>query len=551
MGPLPYDGTRGKEAYRLQQVRAEGFMRGALLITLGALTSRVLGVFYRPVAQIPLGDDGLALVTAPNAAYMIILAISSTGLNVAISRLVSQRLAVGDLRGARRVIHVAATILGGSGILFSLLFVLGAPWLASAQGFPEAAPGFLVLAPAILLVTIEVAFRGLFQGMQQMRPAAMSMVVEQAGRVFMGLIGVFLLTPVAISLGAAAYNAGNTAGILLGALYAIWIYLRQRPMATWTTVAPGVESWEHESFTRLAGKILSIALPLSFLGAVLPLVQQADVALITNRLSGIGVDPKHAKEALAYITNASQLRDLPLILAQALYVSLVPAVSESMATGKVDQARHRAAAAMRITWMIGLPATVGLVVAARDAYGVLFRGPGWYVMAPLGWSTVFLMLQQTSSGILQGLGLVWISVINQITGVVVKVILTYWWTGNPRLQENGAAYATVAGFLLAAGLNLRAVRQHFALTVGFKENIYRPLLASILMGLVLYLVSPVFAALIPWARLAGVATIGVGAVAYGVAILALGGVREADLHMIPGMRPGIIRTLRRLRLLRG
>lgn len=526
-------------------------MRGAFLITLGALISRVLGVFYRPLAQIPLGDDGLALVTAPNAAYMIILAISSTGINVALSRLVSQRLAIGDLRGARRVVHVAASILGLSGVLFSLLFAVGSPWLAAVQGFPEATPGFVVLAPAILLVTVEVAFRGLYQGMQQMRPAAMSMVVEQAGRVFIGLLGVFLLTPIATNFGAAAYNAGSTVGIFLGALYGAWIYLRERPMKDWTTVAPGVESWENESFGRLAGKILSIALPLSFLGAVLPLVQQADVALITNRLLAMGVESTQAKEALAYITNASQLRDLPLILAQALYVSLVPAVSESMAMGKADQARYRAGAAMRLTWLIGLPATVGLVVAAQDAYGVLFMGPGWYVMAPLGWSTLLLMLQQTSSGILQGLGLIWLSVINQLAGVVAKIVLTYWWTGVPWLQENGAAYATVAGFLLAAGLNLRSVRQHFGLGVGFRENVYRPLLASLLMGLVLYLASPVARSVIPWTRLSGLLTIGLGGLVYGVAILALGGVREADLQMIPGMRPSIIQLLRRLRLLRG
>jgi len=152
-------------------------MKGALLITVGSLISRLLGALYRPLAQIPLGDAGLALVSAPNAAYMIILAVAATGLNVAISRLVSQRLAVGDLRGARRVVQVAATILGISGIGFSALFALSARWLAEVQGFPEATPGFLVLAPAILLVTVEVTFRGLYQGMQQMRPPAVSRVV--------------------------------------------------------------------------------------------------------------------------------------------------------------------------------------------------------------------------------------------------------------------------------------------------------------------------------------------------------------------------------------
>lgn len=540
---------RGKGAFPLQQARTESFMRGAFLITLGSLISRVLGALYRPVAQIPLTDQGLALVSAPNAAYMIIMAISSTGLNVALSRLVSQRLAVGDLRGARRVVHVAATILGVSGLFFSLLFALSADWLATVQGFPEAKPGFLVLAPAILLVTVEVAFRGLYQGMQQMRPAAVSMVVEQAGRVFLGLAGVVLLTPVAMNLGAAAYNGGNTVGILLGALYGIYVYLRERPMANWTTVEPGVESWESESFWRLSGKIISIALPLSFLGAIVPLMLQADTALITNRLIGIGVDEAKAKLALSYIANAQQLRDLPLILAQALYMSLVPAVSESIAMGKEDQARHRASTAMRITWLIGLPATVGLAMAAQAAYGVLYRGPGWYVLGPLGWSTVFLMLQQTSSGILQGLGLIWLSVINQLVGVLVKVVLTYWWVGLPGLQENGAAWATTVGFVIAAGLNLWALKKHFRLGVGFRANVYRPLLASILMGLVLYLVGPLLVELIPYHRVAGLLTIALGGAVFGLTILALGGLNEADLKMVPGSG-ALVRLLKRLRLLR-
>ncbi len=533
----------------MQQVKTESFMRGALLITVGSLISRLLGVFYRPLAQGPLTDDGLALVSPPNAAYMIILAISSMGLNVAISRLVSQRLAVGDQRGARRVMQVSARVLAISGVLFSLLFAVSSQWLATVQGFPEAMPGFLVLAPAILLVTVEVAFRGLYQGMQQMRPAAMSMVVEQAGRVFIGLTGVYALSPIALNFGAAAYNGGNTVGILLGALYGVWVYLRERPMKEWNDVAPGVESWENESFTRLAGKILSIALPLSFLGAVVPLMLQVDTALITNRLTGIGVDADVAKRALGYIGNAQQLRDLPLILAQALYVSLVPAVSESIAQGRLDQARYRAGAALRLTWLIGLPATVGLAIASREIYGVLYAGSGWYVLAPLGWSTLFLMLQQTSSGILQGMGLIWLSVINQLIGVAVKVVLTYWWVGVPWLKENGAAWATTMGILIACALNLWSLRRHFALRIDFKGNVYRPLLASTLMGLVLYVLGPILGGLVPWVRIGGLVLIGVGALVYGVTILALGGVRESDIQVLPGSG-GLIRLLKRLRLLR-
>lgn len=535
----------------MQQTRQQSFMKGALLITVGSLISRLLGALYRPLAQIPLGDAGLALVSAPNAAYMIILAVAATGLNVAISRLVSQRLAVGDLRGARRVVQVAATILGISGIGFSAAFALSARWLAEAQGFPEATPGFLVLAPAILLVTVEVTFRGLYQGMQQMRPAAVSMVVEQIGRVFVGLIGIYLLTPIAVNFGAAAYNGGNTIGVFLAALYGLWIFVRERPMKDWTTVAPGVESWENESFARLAGRILAIAVPLSFLGAIVPLMLQADTAILKNRLVGIGVEAEAADLAIAYIANAQQLRDLPLILAQALYMSLVPAVSEAMAIGQPDQARERASAAMRLTWLIGLPATIGLVVAARDAYGVLYRGDGYYVLGPLGWSTIFLMLQQTSSGILQGMGLIWLSVRTVIAGVVVKIVLTYWWAGIPGLRENGAAWATTVGFFIAAGLNLWALWRYAQLRVDVKGHIIRPLLASLVMAGGLYLISPVVHAVIAWQRLAGLVTIILGILIFGAAILALGGLRESDLRMVPGVSDQAISTLRRLRLLRG
>lgn len=541
-------------------------MRGALLITLGALISRILGAVYRPVAQFFLGDDGLALVTPPASAYQVILAVSAVGINVAISRLVSQRLALGDYRGARHVFRVATTMLLTSGLVFSVLFGLGARQIAEWYEFPNAWAGFLVLSPAIFLVTLECAFRGLYQGMQRMRPSAISQVVEQAGRVAIGLVMVALVTPIALNFGAAAFNAGNTVGVLLGALYGGYIYFRERPTATWTANAPGVESLEHESLRSLLGKILSIAAPLSLIGAVLPLMQLIDSKVVAQQLTALGLlaaenhglssakvleeARNSAQLAVAYLANAGTLRDLPSILTTALYVSLVPAVTESVATGRLDQARYRASTAFRITFLVGIPATVGLLVGARDAYAVLFSGGGYTVMAPLAWSTIFLMLQQTSSGTLQGMGLIWVSVRNLLLGVAVKTVLTYWWTSLPALQASGAAYATGVAFALTAGLNLWMLRRKLGLTLQLKDDIGRPLLAAAAMGLVLWLSSPVVHALIPVYRLASLIVIGLGGLVYLVTIFAVGGVTEADLHMIPGVRPGMIQRLRRYRLLR-
>lgn len=542
--------VEGKEAFHLAlQSQAQNFIRGAFLITLAQLTSRLLGSIYRPVAQLFIGDQGLALVTPPASAYYIVAAVSSVGLNVAISRLISERLALGDGAGARRVYRVATGLLLASGLCFAALFALGAGWLAEAMGFPEAKPGFLVLAPAVFLVSLVCTFRGLYQGMQRMQPSAVSQVVEQFGRVGIGLVLVALLSPYALNYGAAGFNAGNTLGIFLAVIYGAWVILRDRPMASWPQAeVPG--SWAHESVLRLAGRIVAIALPLSVIGAILPLMQFVDSALVTNRLMAAGIAADAAKEALAHLTNAATLRDLPSILTTALYVSLVPAITESAATGQWEQASYRGSTAFRITLLVGVPATMGLLVGARDAYGVLYTGSGWTLMAPLAWSTLFLMLQQTSSGILQGLGQIWITVRNLAAGVLVKIVLTYWWTGLPLLGAAGAAYATVAAFATAAGLNLWALHRCLRLRLNLWNDLGRPAVAAGLMGLVIWLTSPILRSAIPSPRLAGLVVIILGVLVYFMAILAVRGITAADLGLIPGVRPWMIAFLRRYRLLR-
>lgn len=257
-----------------------------------------------------------------------------------------------------------------------------------------------------------------------------------------------------------------------------------------------------------------------------------------------------AKEALAHLVNAGTLRDLPSILTSALYVSLVPAITESAATGQWEQARYRGAAAFRLTMLVGMPATVGLLVGAQDAYAVLYTGTGWTLMAPLAWSTLFLMLQQTSSGILQGLGQIWTTVRNLAVGVLIKVLLTYWWTGLPFLGASGAAYATGVAFAATAGLNLLALKRTLGLRLDLCNDLMRPAAASALMGLAIWLSGPAIRSTVPSQRLAGLLVILLGVLVYAVGILVVRGITASDLGLVPGVKPWMIDALQRHRLLR-
>lgn len=524
-------------------------MRGAFLITLAQLVTKIMGAIHRPFGQWLIGDHGLGLANGPSSAYYIMLAVSSIGLNVAISRLVAERLALKDLRGARRVYQVASGMLIVSGIAFALFFGLGAQWLARLVEMPEAWPGFLALAPAVLFVSLLCGFRGLYQGMQTMQPSAVSQVVEQIVRVGLSIPLMAVLVRVSLPFGAAGFNAGNTVGTLSAVLYFAWLWARTKPIDGWTTVAPGVESWEHESVTSLMGKILAIALPLSLIGAAQPLMGFLDTKIVTNRLTFLGLADQ-ANAAVAWLANSGTFRDLPTILTNALYTSLVPAVAESYATGRLEQARYRASTAFRITFLIAIPATIGLAVGGRDVYGVLLTGSGWIVMEPLAWSALFLMIQYVSSGTLQGMGRIMVSVRNLVLGLLVKVALTYWWTGLPNLGVRGAAYATSVGIGVTAALNLWALWRYLGLRINLKGDVLRPAVASAIMGLGIWLVSPVVHHIIPMYRVAAVIVVLFAGTVYAVAILALGGVTKADLGLVPGVTPGMINRLARYRLLR-
>jgi stage V sporulation protein B len=524
-------------------------MRGAMLITLAQLVTKLLGAIHRPVAQSLIGDAGLALATPPSNAYYIILALSSIGLNVAISRMVSERLALEDYRGARRVFKVATGMLLISGAIFSVLFGLGAKWMAAYMEIPEAWLGFLVLSPALFLVSILCVFRGLYQGMQQMTPSAFSQIVEQIARVSLSLVLIALLAH-QLNWGAAAFNAGNTIGIGMAVLYFLWLFFRTRPTAGWTTVAPGVESYEHESVTSLMGKIFAIAAPLAIMGAIQPIMSLADTKLVISRLVDMGVSSNYAKEAQAWLANAGALRDLPTILSNALYISLVPAIAESWALGQKEQAQYRTGIAMRLTWLIGIPATIALLVGGKDVYGIFYKGGGWVVMAPLAFSCLFSMLQQTVSGALQGMGKIWSSVWTLLVGMIVKILLTYWWAGVPALQENGAAYATVVGFLVAAALQMYDLYRYMGFRLDLKHHAAKPALASLIMAVAIWFSSMGVHRFVHNTRLAGLVVVAVGGFVYLAAILLLGGVTTADIGLIPGFTQGALNWLRRHRLVR-
>ncbi|MDF2626780.1 MAG: spoVB [Symbiobacteriaceae bacterium] len=545
--------------------KTESFMRGALLLTLAALVSRLLGALYKPViARMfapfdgAMGAVGIGLTQVPLTTYQVILSFTSVGLNVGISRLVAERMALGDARGARRVFRFSLLMMAILGFAASLVMWFGAPWIAGflSENLEETIPGFRATAPALFITSVMAAFRGLFQGFQQMSPNATSQIIEQIVRVGSGTVLTYFWVRKSVPLGAAGFNFGDVVGALAGLLYLV--YLANRRSGSMWELSPGAES-EDAAEVRLraqpaerAGvlirRILSVATPIAISGAVVPLMMQADTFFVFRAFNRVGMAPDDATALYGVLTNAFMIAYLPAVFTAAIYTSLLPSITHAMTLGNTDVARRRASQAYRMTFLAAIPAQVGLYVLATGVYALLFEDvAGGQAMAAMSWAVVPIMLQQTTSGVQQGAGRIAQPVLNFVIGAVLKAALTAWWTVPYGIQ--GAAWATAVGFGVAALLNLVNVERLLGRTLKTRNMIFKPLAAALGMAGAIALVRGPLGRLITWAPLHTVTLVAVGGVVYGVLLLLVGGVKPQDLQGLPGAGRilGALRGRKRMR----
>jgi stage V sporulation protein B len=530
------------------------------MLSIAALVSRLLGAFYKPaIARIfaPFdghnGAVGIGLTQVPLTVYQVVLSFTSVGLNVGISRLVAERMAVADVRGARRVFRFSLLLMAVIGFLASVALWFGAPTLAGliSEQAADTAPGFQAMAPALFLTSVLAAYRGLFQGLQQMTPNAMSQIVEQVVRVSSGLVLTAWLVQRSVALGAAGFNFGDVIGAGVGLLYLL-VLAQHHQRSLWRTesataleVGLARPAWQNETPWELARRIFAVAGPITIVGAVVPLMMLADTFFVFRGLGAQGLPTDQVQAQYGYLTNVFMIVNLPGVFTQAIYTSILPAITTAITLRELGVAKERAGQAYRMTFLLALPAQAGLWALAGGVYSLLYGDfAGAALLRTISWATVPIMLQQTTSGILQGMGQIGLPVRNFVLGALLKIGLTALWTRTYGVE--GAAWATVLGFSLAAILNLYYVERQLGRTLRLGPMLFKPGLAAVLMGTVLVFLQEV----LPFRTLVTIALILVGGALYGLFLLLTGGLRRRDLEALPKVGRPMAALLGRSRLLR-
>lgn len=532
----------------------DNFLKGAAILAVAGILVKVIGAFYR----IPLGnimpEEGMGYYQVGYQLYILLVAVSTSGFPTATSKIIAEKRAYGDYGGAHKIFKVSFLGFLIAGVLSSLVVLLGARTILGFMENPNSYYSLIALVPALLFVPIMSAFRGYFQGMQDMMPTAVSQLIEQIFRAgtALGLAYLLLSKGAAISAGGASFGA--SAGAIAGTIAIILIYFKNRKKIM--IEVEGATGFEEESVSKIIKNILYIAIPITIGASIVPIINAVDAALVTRILQQLNYTEVEAAGKFAQVSAYAQtLINLPQVISVAMAMSLVPSISDAFSRKDRESIKRTTNSGIRTTLLIGLPSSMGLFILAKPIIGLIYYSKSPTVIAETGEilailaiSLIFLTLVQSLTAILQGIGKPMVPVKNLAIGAVVKIILTYMLVSIPSIQVKGAAISTVVTYVIAALLNLYGVKKYTNVEIKFVDTILKPIIAAVIMAVVVK-ISYAYVVVIIGSKLATVIAIGIGAVVYGLSLLLIGAVTTEDFEMFPKGEK-IAKTLKRVGLLR-
>lgn len=534
------------------RVKQKSFFRGALILSLAGIISKLLGAVYRiPFARL-VGDEGVGLYQMAYPFYTMILAVSTAGVPLAISKLVAERYSRKDHVGIQRIFRVSFTLLLTIGILGFLLLFFSAEFIANnILKEPRAALSLKAIAPAIILTSAMATFRGYFQGLQNMTPTAVSQIFEQIIRVSTVFWAAFYLLPLGVEFAAAGATFGAATGAAAALFLLSLIYFWHINKKLKNNLLKRPE--KQESLNVVIKQILYLAIPISIGGLVLPLMQTLDAFLVPARLQAAGFSTIEATSLYGQLSGmAGAIINLPFIITTALAASLVPAVSESLAQGCPEWVKGQFSGAMRLTLIIVLPATVGLLVLAQPICKLLYDLPEAGIsLAWLAPSVLAIGVYQTSAGLLQGLGKPIQPVISLLWATVLKVVLTFTLTSLPQMGLKGAALSTVLAFAVAAIRNL-FVANSLIPKNWFKlgDHLLKPITAVLVMGICVLAIYEKLLFVGVKEQISTLLAILSGGIIYFLVLLIVGGIKGQDIEKVPKWGNVLAKILRKIKLVR-
>lgn len=524
----------------MQKNREQDFVKGAAILAIAGLISKILGAIYKIPLTNMIGTEGIGYYQPAYNIYNLLLAISLAGFPTAIARLVSEKRAKGNYLGAKQVYKVALWTMFLIGLISSTLVFIFAMPIVTFMNFPGSYYSLLALVPALLVVPVLATYRGFYQGVGNMVPMGITQVIEQIVRVAVGLFLAISLVDKSIQKAAAGATFGASIGALVALIAIIIIFLSRKKVTDDEIRYSNNNSLENRNI--VFKKLLRIAIPITVGASISPLLGNIDTYFVGTRLADLGYSTKEISSMYGELSGmAYSIINFPQVFSTAIAVSLVPFLSESFALRNFKKLNVTANMGLKLALVIALPCGTGLFLLASPILALLFPSAGAAVhqsagelLQILSISVVFLILFQAFTAMFQSVHKELIPVKNLIIALIVKSVLSYVFIGMASVNIKGAAYSTLVAYIIATIVNYKDLVRYTPIKFkNMRKTVFLPLITTFIMAIAVIITFKVSALIITSKTVVTLLSVLIGVIVYSVCLFATGTITQADLKLIP------------------
>ena len=542
------EGTAKRTAVPEKKAGSNFIIQGSILAIAGIIV-RLIGMLYRiPLANY-IGDEGNGYYSAAYNIYSIMLILSSYSLPVAVSKMVSARLARGQYRNARKILRAAlfyATIVGGVG--FCALWFGSGFFAEHVIKMPYSAYALKVLAPTVWIMAYLGVLRGFFQGHSTMVPTAVSQIFEQIVNAVISLLAakslfdlgvksnlVYGSTEYSYAFGAAGGALGTGAGALTALILFVGLYLMYRPkMKRRIRKEQGTSA---ESYGMITSTLFLTVVPIIVSSSLYNSSTVIDNVLFGQIMTGLGEAKQIASQWGIYSGKYHLLFNIPVAVANSLSSSLIPALSRAVAEKDRKQTLNRIASAIRFSMIIAIPSAVGLAVLAAPISNLLFPGrdnTDLIKMTCYGSSAVVVYsLSTVTNAVLQGINRMKTPIRNAGISLVLHTVILCVMLRYLHMGIYGVLYANILFALFICILNARSIARFKRYRQEVKKTFLIPMVASAIMGAAAFGVYRAAYSIFGNLISTGISVL-VAVAVYFVLLILLKGVDAQELRSMPG-----------------
>lgn len=553
-----------------QKTSTKLFVNGVLILTISNLIVKAIGLLFKIPLHDILGDDGMGYFNAAYTIYTTFFMVSTAGLPVAISYMISRSRAAGNFKQVKKIMRIAFAVFFVIGAVGTCALFFGADFFArNVAKIQDAKYCIMAIAPTLFFVCLTSAFRGYFQGHQVMWPTAVSQLLESLGKLLIGI----LLAHWSIARGdslpvTAAWTIfGLTIGVLCGMGF-IWItkllYNTQKINAEYAL--PDGEEPSVGRTRTLLRELVVMAIPVTLSSSVMSLANLIDLTVISRRLQSIGFTEKGAAALYGnYTTLAVPMFNLIPVLVYPIGYSLVPMITALLVKKEKENAQRVMTSSLKTAAILSMPCTVGMAVLARPILELIYGSASLldkYVeegsellqdakfmsyigaetssaslaapmLSVLAVSSFLVCMLAITNSILQANKKPYLPLISMLIGAAVKIVASFVLIGNPKIGIYGAPISTDICYIIVVICNFYFCAKHAHFLPSIRRVFLRPLFAAALCGVTAVGSYALLSHFFGESRLFTIVAIAAAAVVYFVAILLTGALEKDDFDFIP------------------